>query len=137
MKVYIITSGCYSDYSIDAVSLDRGEAEKICATLNNNRCMDEFCEIEEYDTEDIKIDTKNEIKTRFRMIVGYKDTEIEMFECPHPVTADVNEISVERYGDGADRIEIIATLPRGMTEDRAKKIMFDRIAKFKSERAGI
>ena len=31
MKIYIVTSGCYSDYGIDAVFLDEKEAEKYIA----------------------------------------------------------------------------------------------------------
>ena len=34
MKVYVITSGEYSDYCINAVSLNKETAERICATLN-------------------------------------------------------------------------------------------------------
>ena len=60
MKVYVITSGCYSDYKIRAVSLDRNEAEKICATFNNKvvrRGYGDICEIEEYDTENVEART--------------------------------------------------------------------------------
>lgn len=34
MKVYVITSGEYSDYGIEAVCLDKDKAEQICATIN-------------------------------------------------------------------------------------------------------
>lgn len=38
MKVYLITSGDYSDYHVDYVKLDREEAEKICA-VNNKKTL--------------------------------------------------------------------------------------------------
>lgn len=136
MKVYLITSGIYSDYCVDAVSLDEKEAEKICATLNNGRCSDMYCNIEVYDTEDIKVITQGEIKTRFCMCVEYRSGEMRWFNEMGLVSENVNDISVKRYG-GSDKIEITATLPKGTTWDKAKKIMFDRIAKFKAERAGI
>lgn len=136
MKVYLITSGKYSDYHVDAVSLDEQEADRICATLNNNRPLDMFCEVEEYNTDDIKVITQDEIKTRFRMCVEYKSGKERWFDKMGIVSEDLNEISVKRYGS-SDKIEITSTLPRGTTEDKARKIMFDRIAEFKAQRANI
>lgn len=136
MKVYLITSGKYSDYHVDAVSLNEQEADRICATLNNNRPLDMFCEVEEYDTDGIKVITQEEIKTRFRMRVEYKDGEERWFNEMGIVSENLNDISVKRYG-GSDKIEITATLPRGTTEDKARKIMLDRIAEFKAQRANI
>lgn len=37
MKVYVITSGEYSDYGIRAVALSREKAELICAMLNSEK----------------------------------------------------------------------------------------------------
>lgn len=136
MKVYLITSGKYSDYHVDAVSLNEQEADRICATLNNNRPLDMFCEVEEYDTDDIKVITQEEIKTRFRMCVECKDGEERWFDEMGIVSENFNDISVKRYG-GSDKIEITATLPRETTEDKARKIMLDRIAEFKAQRANI
>lgn len=136
MKVYVITSGKYSDYHIDAISLDKDEAYRICATLNNNRPADMYCDVEEYDTEGVKVISQDEIKKRFEMCVEYKSGEERWFDEEGLVTENVNNISVKRYA-GSDKIEINATLPRETTEDKARKIMFDRIAKFKAERAGI
>ena len=136
MKVYVITSGIYSDYGIEAVSLDKDDAERKCATLNNQR-NDDFCEIEEYDTEDVKVESDKELKSRFKMIVGYKNGNIYMFDGGgYLVLNDINKIEVKRYM-GEDRIYSTATLPRGTKPEKAKKIMLDRIAKFKAERTGI
>lgn len=67
MKVFIITQGEYSDYGIRAVSLDKDDAERKCATLNRNIRCGEYCEIEEYDTGDIVVETDDEVKRRFEM----------------------------------------------------------------------
>ena len=37
MKVYVITSGEYSDYCIRTVALSREKAEQICAMLNSQK----------------------------------------------------------------------------------------------------
>ena len=44
-KIYVVTKGCYSDYHIVAVTLDKDIAEKIAAKFNSS--YDE-CDIEEY-----------------------------------------------------------------------------------------
>lgn len=49
MKVYVITSGTYSDYHICAVATDIERAEKL-AMLYTDNCDE--ASIEEYDTED-------------------------------------------------------------------------------------
>lgn len=133
MKVYVITSGEYSSYHINGVSLDKHKAEEICATLNDNMFLNNYSEIEEYDTDEIKVNTNNAIKTRFDMVID-KNTGFQIyFQSGFLVTKDVNEISVTADGS----IEIIATLPRETTDEEAKKIMLDRIAEFKAERANI
>ena len=48
-KVYVITKGCYSDYHICAVTLDKKKAERLCKLFDGGG-MDES-EIEEWDTE--------------------------------------------------------------------------------------
>lgn len=70
------------------------------------------------------------------MCVEYKSGQIRWFDEMGLVSKNVNEISVKRYG-GSNKIEITATLAKGTSEEKAKKIMLDRIAKFKAERAGI
>lgn len=46
MKVYVVTTGCYSDYGIDKVFTDRQKAEEYKEWLRDAN------EIEEYETED-------------------------------------------------------------------------------------
>ena len=51
MEVFVVTSGEYSDYRIEAVFLNLREAEKYCASINKGR-PDWDLQIETYDTED-------------------------------------------------------------------------------------
>lgn len=48
MKVYVITHGCYSNYEICAVSLDKNNAEKL-ARLYSTVILD--AKVEEYETD--------------------------------------------------------------------------------------
>lgn len=139
MKVYVITSGSYSDYSIEAVSVDKDEAERICATLNTKRKydFDDWCSIEEYDTDEMKVESENEVKIRYEMEVKYTDGKILYFDNHgYFVFNDINTIKVTRRYENK-RIEIVATFSKDTDPDKAKKIMLYRVAKFKAEREGV
>lgn len=137
MKVFIITQGEYSDYSIRAVSLDKGDAERKCALLNRNVRCGEYCEIEEYDTEDMVVDTSEEVKRRFEMSVSAITGEITWFSELYLTFDNDNRVYFyKEYDFVSDKlIKVVATLPTSITEEQAKKIMLDRVAQFKAERA--
>lgn len=141
MKVFIITQGEYSDYGIRAVSLDKDDAERKCATLNKNVRNGEYCQVEEYDTDDMVVETTEEVKGRFRLIVCQNTGEIRWYEESYLTFDDENKIyssKTDCFKCGSDKhITVVATLPSGTTEEQAKKIMLDRVAKFKAERAGL
>lgn len=141
MEVYIITQGEYSDHSIRAVSLDKDDAERKCALLNRNVRCGEYCEVEEYDTEDMVVYITEEVKKRFEMSVCQNTGEIRWYEESYLTFDDENKIYSSKTGCfkcGSDKhITVVATLPSDTTEEQAKKIMLDRVAKFKAERAGL
>ena len=64
MKVYIVTSGEYSDYGIEAVFSTREMAEKYIATNNTTDYPYDY--IEEYDIDSDKIITDNTIYYHYR-----------------------------------------------------------------------
>lgn len=141
MKVFIITQGEYSDYSIRAVSLDKGDAERKCALLNRNVRNGEYCQVEEYDTDDMVVDTTEEAKKRFEMSVCQNTGEIRWYEELYLTFNDENRIYFSKADcfkcESDKHISIVATLPTNTTEEQAKKIMLDRVAKFKAERSGL
>ena len=51
MTIYVVTSGEYSEYGVDAVFLDKEKAMLYCAA-HNVKETDDPCWIEEYDTYD-------------------------------------------------------------------------------------
>lgn len=143
MKVFIITGGGgeYSDYSIRAVSLDKDDAERKCALLNRNVGYGDYCEIEEYDTDDMTVDTAEEVKKKFEMRVYEKTGDIIYFSEICLTISDENKVkrtNGARYFGGIEwYIDVTATFPKDTTEEQAKKIMLDRVAKFKAERSGL
>ena len=139
MKVFIITQGEYSDYSIRAVSLDKDDAKRKCAMLNRNVRYGDYCEVEEYDTDDMTVDTAEEVKKKFEMSVDGKTGEITWFSELYLTLEDYNSVGFyKEYDFVSDKhIKVVAALPTSTTEEQAKKIMLDRVAKFKAERAGL
>jgi len=139
MKVYVITQGSYSDYHIVGVKLTREEAERVVALANDEDCYD-YAEIEEYDTDDIKIDTSETIKDKYWNEYDYKT--LEETQMQHARTALKSENKVTFYNLLTNnivhgKIRIIATFPHGTPREKAHKIMRDRAAKFKAEREGL
>ena len=138
MKVYVITQGSYSDYHIVGVKLTREEAEKVVALANDEDSY-EYAEIEEYDTDDIKIDTSETIKDRYwrehdcKTLDGTWTRVRTTFKSENKVTLNKSFTNMERY----DKILVIATFPHGTPREKAHKIMRDRAAKFKAEREGL
>lgn len=51
MKVYVITKGCYSDYHIVGVSLDKTRAEEIANAVSEEPKSLYEAHVEEYDTD--------------------------------------------------------------------------------------
>lgn len=119
--------------------MDKDDAERKCATLNRNVRCGEYCEIEEYDTEDVVVYATEEVKKRFRMIVCCNTGDIRWYEESYLTFDDENKIYFSKtdcFKCGSDKhITVVATLPSDTTEEQAKKIMLDRVAQFKAERA--
>lgn len=135
MKVYVITCGKYENYHIEAVSLDRKKAELICAKISE-QCLEDICNIEEYDTEDIEIEDNLEIRYLYYMRVAYKTGEILKYAHSIPTINDSNGIKVRRSAGYKkfNVIEVKLTFKEKITEDKAKEIILDKIEKFKAER---
>lgn len=76
MKVYVITSGEYSDYCILTVVLSREKAELICAMLNSQkRYYSDAVIIEEYDTDEIQCETHEDVDLCYNAKFDYKTLE--------------------------------------------------------------
>lgn len=133
MKVYVITSGEYSDYQINAVTLSKEKAEQICAMLNgSNGYRSDTAIIEEYDTDEIQCETNEDVGLCYEAAFNYKTLE-NMYWCDPFYSFGRNEIKRE-LRDRKYRILISATFPKDMPQEKVRKIMYDRVAKWKAEK---
>lgn len=133
MKVYVITSGEYSDYYINAVALTREKAEQICAMLNgSNGYRSDTAIIEEYDTDEIQCETNEDVGLCYEAAFDYKTLE-NMYWCDPFYSFGRNEIGKSLTHDGR-MILISATFPKDMPQEKVRKIMCDRVAKWKAEK---
>lgn len=138
MKVYVITSGIYSEYHIVAVRTDHEIAKSFCAAWNDAH-PNATCEIEEYDTEDNQVYSFDTPKLLYHMIADFETGEIVYYFEPFYTMKDYDEIKIIGCGDEMykTKVEIIATLTEKLDRETAGKILFDRVAKFKAENLGI
>lgn len=136
MKVYVITSGEYSDYGIQAIALTREKAEQICAMLNSSkRYYSDVAIIEEYDTDEIQCETNEDVGLCYVAAFDYKTLENVYWRDPFYSFAR-DEI---KRGIANHRCNILisATLPKDMHQEKVRKIMKDRVAKWKAERESL
>lgn len=130
MKVYVITSGEYSDYWVNAVALTREKAEQICAMLNgSNGYRSDTATFEEYDTDEIKCESNEDVEFCYEAGFDYKTLK-NIYWCKPFYSFARNEI-ISCY---EHMIEITATFPKDMPQEKVRKIMCDRVAKWKAEK---
>lgn len=132
MKVYVITSGEYSDYCINAVLLSRKKAERICAMRNTNlEYYGEISRIEEYDTDDIICESVEDVAVCYTAEFSYKTLECLYWSEPF-YSFPREKIKKMRDRDGFV-IRITATFPKNVTQDKVRKTLKDRVVKWKAE----
>lgn len=136
MKVYVITYGEY--YRIEDVFIDKNAAERKCALLNDSSPFSCY-KVEKYEADETKIEANKELNQFFIMEVYYDSGEIYEFHREHLTFGDEGRLMEFIYPSDDSKPMIRAELPlsKDTTDEQAKKIMLDRIAKFKAERAGI
>ena len=142
MKVYVITQGSYSDYHIVGVKLTREEAEKVVTAGKNKReeIFDYDMHIEEFDTDNITVESANEVKDMYECIFDYKTLENRNTDWRGDTFISINHPYLDtryHFGEKYDAIVIESTFPHGTPTEKVEKIMRDRAAKFKAEREGL
>lgn len=128
MKVYIVTSGEYSDYGIEIVFTDRDQAELYCAMHENDY---DSPRVEEWDADDVEIDSAKPYMRRWEAKIS-SSGQVRYIDdaCTFK---EKNTISKCRTFHGEWFYTVIATLDKDKTEDEAKKIIFDRLVAWKYE----
>ena len=131
-KVYIITQGCYSDYHICAVTMDKEKAERLC-TLFRNSCDEP--EIEEWDTE-----------ANADLLAGRKPYVVQFLENGDVYSAFERTWCIELFKQYIEKTQILsAHKPINVLEvslyaenkASAIKIAAERRAKYLAEKEGI
>ena len=133
MKVYVITSGEYSSYGIRAVALSQEKAELICAMLNSEKRY--YCDvatIEEYDTDEIQYETNEDVCLCYDAAFDYRTLE-NIYWCDPFYSFARNEIK-RGFASNRHHVLISATFPRDMPKEKVRKIIKDRVVKWKADR---
>lgn len=138
MKVYVITKGEYSDYHICCVCLDRETAEKKAKMFENRYDSDyDKPEIEEYDTDDaeqLEVVDGETVRKDGKMLWSidvYKDAY------GRPDHGKIERLEINEYSM-IEAFEEYKSYYWGRiyarTSEEAKKIMLDKIAKYRWEK---
>ena len=134
-KVYIVTSGEYSDYGIDEVFDNREDAEKYVCLNRRNDYYD--LRIQEYKVyKNAKLD---KVKVYYGIDFIVRDNGINYFKIIYDYKPI--EVNIEEYNCFGQK-ECYGTLPlsnRNVFNDKdaVEKFVYDVVAKFKAEEAGV
>lgn len=142
MKIYIVTSGEYSDYSINAVFTDKAKAEAF-VEIKNRGSRWSSCDIEEWDAdEELPFEAYSVryypplVATGKRKFANYVG-ESQMERVPGvTIVQGLPEATVHkvRVADGSD---VFMGTAFGLTYEKAEKALWDALAKAKAEDAGL
>ena len=125
MKVYVVTDGEYSAYQIEGVFDNLNEAEKYAA-------LHQYARIEEYDTEDNKIEGDVDYYYEFKFSVDVSASTIKLIRTIY-TTERKNYIEDSWY---VNMIWVYVCIKEHSIE-KATKIAQDMVAQYKAESEGI
>lgn len=139
-KVYLITAGEYSDYSVLAVCSTREKAERLCEAINRNSgCYGDQAEIEEYPVDSIPIE---DLDIPIWCVCFRGDPYYDAYmvrKCNRGGVLNINKLNPYRVhdfhmsnGDSMYAVDIMAE-----TEEEAIKKASDYLAKYRSEKEGL
>lgn len=135
MKVYVVTRGSYSDFSIEKVFLDLNEAEKYCAVHNDDYLDTPI--IETYDTDDNEKIVCDKVYKAFLFNVN---NDGSIYVSARNVVYSLNPIKKEINHSKLYAIETyFGQIPYEGDFDtkKFKKIVSDEVSKLKAEEAGL
>lgn len=137
MKVYVVTQGVYSDYSILGVFLNPKMAEIFCAVQHDEEEYDDL-RIEEYNTDDYYVTTRPEAKLHYEVRID-PETAIEWDPDDVTVCPTFNKrrpFTFHKPSGWGDPGYYEAVLDTNDI-DRIQKIFYDWAAQKKAEEAGL
>lgn len=138
MTIYVVTSGRYSDYHIDAVFTDRKQAELYCAATDSRRgdYDNDSCNIEEYETDGVKLEGEVYYGISFYANIynsGFNITSANQIYSISPVVTKnvIDRTCWNRFIEGAISTNKVYDF------QQRKKIVEDYLAKMQAEKEGL
>ena len=131
MTIYIVTSGEYSDYHINAVFSSQEQAELYCATHEDDL---EYPCVEEYAVDEVTLCGSAKPMRRWTAAVSGSGT-ITYMDSQLTLKAGCVKVFPDRWPNSGYRVEM--TMSTACSEDQARKAVFDHLAKYKAEKNGI
>ena len=133
MTIYIVTSGDFSDYSIDAVFTNRESADKYVDLVNRASAWKE-CGVEVWEAD--TVDT-GRVWWKVRKDVGYKTVCVQSMTFAEHGDERVRKVKqwmvFSRPSSGVEFVtDVFAE-----SEEKAKKIAIDRFTEYEAREAGI
>lgn len=142
-KIYVVTSGCYSDYTIEKIFSKREDAEKYCALQNtqngwsSNDLSEEHIRdlsweyeyrVEEHPIDDVDVlSTTASLKRKYIYTLHYGE---EYFHSYGEVYTEKNHIKISEYSE--QEIKAAAIFDSDWPREKVQKIMRDEIARYKA-----
>lgn len=130
MKIYVVTSGEYSDYCIEAVFTDKEKAKLYCAA--HEKYTADYPRIEEYDTEDDAITGGAPVRRYCEVKVVTITDPDRYYVKQFYGFARENSVVKDHFG-----YSVTFEVRRKTSRERAIKIAQDMIAEYKAKGEGI
>lgn len=134
MKIYVITAGSYSEYHIEAVSLDKETAEKFVENHNTPLMnLGEEYRVEEHDS-DALLHHQKAIDKGLKRYVGVMNEDGSFSHVFPDIYSEVDRFHPGRVDRNAHHylVEVLAK-----DKEHAKKATIDRFYKWKAEQVGL
>jgi len=145
-KVWVVTSGEYSDYGIEAIFSSPTLANKLVQSLNQRKGHD-YADFQEWELDEINTE---DLRYRFDVVIHPTTSEIFSVqnvgsygtESPRVVEVPNYRYSVttEMFGEKGTfsaSITALRAVVYAEDESKARKAAADAIAKYKAEREGL
>lgn len=139
MKVYIISSGEYSDTHIECVTADKKKAELFCAVYNQPYGYGEYY-FNEYEVDDWDIKADRKVGYSYRFLYQYDFSHECYFlnelgvaiKFEHNSTVESKDCSSIFY----PKYEISLWIEEE-NDEKAEKIAYDMIAEYRAKKEGL
>jgi hypothetical protein len=129
MIIFVVTSGEYSDYHIEAVFEDREQA-----TLYT--MLHPYCEIEEYDTQAVKIDARK-IMYEWTARISPEGKLLFLKEQATLIPKADGIWLKDSWVHSGVYFEVVFATDRKLKQSAVEKLCYDRVAKFKAQYKGL